>query len=216
MNKKNKCKEELRHGECCGHDETSQAEDGASGSGEMLEVKRADYEALESQAKDFKDKYLRILAEFENVRKRNEREKIEFVKYANEGLIREFLLVLDDLERSVETAQAKHQDYDSFIRGVEIVMKRVYGLLKKQGVVPIESIGKMFDPHMHEILTQAPSPEHENGTVIQELQKGYRIGDRVVRTSKVGVAMNPSSTAAEQSNTQGGEGRIQPEDGIKE
>ncbi len=215
MNKKDKCKGH-GHDECCGRGEELQAKDSDAVSGEVLEVKRSDYEALENQAKEFKDKYLRILAEFENVRKRNEREKIEFVKYANEGLIREFLHVLDDLERSVETAQAKHQDYDSFIRGVEIVMKRVYDLLKKQGVEPIESVGKMFDPHMHEILTQAPSPEHENGMVIQELQKGYRIGDRVVRTSKVGVAMNPSSAAAEENNAQGDEPLAEFEDDSKE
>ncbi len=195
MSKKEHAKE---HEACpCGEDAAPVAPGQAEGE-DMISIKSSEVLALQEQAKDYKDKYLRVLAEFENARRRQERDKAEFVKYANEGLIVEFLSVLDDLERSVTTAREKHQDYESFIHGVEIVMKRVYDLLKKQGVEPIESLGKMFDPHSHEILMQSPSPEHEHGTVIQELQKGYRIGDRVLRTSKVAVAMNASSGAAEE------------------
>ncbi len=214
MSKKEHCKGQKNDPCCCG-EEKAPVESAASEPDTTIEVRLSEYQALQEQAKDSKDKYLRILAEFENVRKRNERDRMEFVKYANEGLISEFLYVLDDLERSVETARAKHQDYDSFIHGVEMVMKRVYALLKKQGAEPIEAVGKMFDPHMHEILMQTPSQEQENGMVIQELQKGYRIGDRVLRTAKVGVVVNVSpdesgnSAELDQNSVEPEEGSVQ-------
>ena len=154
---------------------------------EMIEVKKADYEKLTAEAGEYKDKYVRLYAEFENVRKRMEREKIEFVKYANEGLLAEFLNILDDLERSVEAAKQQHQDYSAFLKGIELVMAHVYEMLKKNDVRPIESVGKRFDPHCHEPLMQEESNEHEDGTILEEFQKGYYLGDRVVRTAKVKV-----------------------------
>lgn len=155
---------------------------------ETVEVKKADYDKLVAEAAEFKDKYIRLVAEFDNVRKRNEREKIEFIKFANEGLITQFLNILDDLERSVEAAKQNHQDYTAFLKGIEMVMAHVYDMLKKNDVKPMESVGKKFDPHAHEPLMQVESSEHEDGTVIEEFQKGYYLGDRVVRTAKVKVA----------------------------
>jgi len=148
------------------------------------------FQKLERQAADYKEKYLRILAEFENARKRQERERVEFIKYANEGLLVDFLNIVDDLDRTVMAAKEKHQDYDAFLKGVEMVMKRVNELLKKHGVEALEPTGKHFDPYAHEILVQEPSPDHEDGVVLESLQKGYKIGDRVIRTAKVKVAVN--------------------------
>lgn len=141
-----------------------------------------------AQAKEYKDKYLRLYAEFDNARKRMEREKLEFLKYANEGLIGEFLGILDNLERSVEAAQARHEDYSAFLKGVEMIMAQIHELLKKNGVKPIEAKGKMFDPHCHEILMQEEGSSVEEGIVLEEFQKGYYLGDRVIRTAKVKVA----------------------------
>ena len=152
------------------------------------ELKETAPEAAAGKLEDYKDKYLRLCAEFENTRKRMEREKIEFMKFANEELIVDFLNILDDLERSVRAAQEKHQDYDAFLKGIEMVMSHVYGLLKKNDVKAIDSVGKQFDPHCHEALMQAETDTVEEGTVIEEFQKGYRLGDRVVRTAKVKVA----------------------------
>lgn len=137
---------------------------------------------------NYKDKYLRLYAEFENARKRMEREKIDFVKYANQGLIVEFLDILDDLERSVEAAKANHEDYTAFLKGVEMVMAHVYDLLRKNDVKPIEAKGKRFDPNCHEALMQEETDEAEEGIVVDEFQKGYMLGDKVIRTNKVKVA----------------------------
>ena len=110
--------------------------------------------------------------------------------YANEGIIAQFLDVLDDLHRTVEAAEAKHQDYDAFLKGVEMVMKQVTELLKKQGVEELDPVGKPFDPYAHEILMQEPTDQHDDGVVMESLQKGYKLGDRVIRTAKVKVAVN--------------------------
>ncbi|MFP4473334.1 MAG: nucleotide exchange factor GrpE [Candidatus Omnitrophota bacterium] len=160
---------------------------------ETVTISQTEYDELTSQAGEFKDKYYRLLADFENSRKRQERERGEFVKYANEGLLKDVLDVVDDLERLVIAAHEKHKDYESFLKGVEMVMGRVSELLKKQGVEVMDARGKPFDPYAHEILMQEPSGEHEAGTVIQEFQKGYRFGDRVLRTAKVKVAAESAS-----------------------
>ena len=142
----------------------------------------------QEELKEYKDKYLRLYAEFENARKRMERERQEFIKYANEDLIVEFLGVLDNLERSVEAAKAKHEDYAAFLKGIEMVMAHVHELLKKNDVVPIDAKGKKFDPHCHEVLLQEENKDVEEGTVLEEFQKGYKLGDRIVRTAKVKVS----------------------------
>ena len=155
---------------------------------EVIKDKGAEYQKLAEEAAKYKDQYIRLFAEFENARKRMDREKQEFIKYANEELLTEFLGILDNLERSVEVAKAKHQDYEAFLKGVEMIMAQICEMLKRNGVKPIEAKGKMFDPHSHEILMQEESEAAEEGTVLEELQKGYTLGDRVIRTSKVKVA----------------------------
>ncbi|MCR4338132.1 MAG: nucleotide exchange factor GrpE, partial [Candidatus Omnitrophica bacterium] len=157
----------------------------------MVEIKESEYQKLLKDLADYKDRYVRLCAEFENFRKRNDRERTEFVKYANEGLLTDFVGILDDLERSVEAASAKHQDYDAFLKGIEMVMAHIHDLLKKYEVKPLESVGKKFDPHRHEILMQFQSEDHEDGTVVEEFQKGYQLGDKVIRTAKVKVATHP-------------------------
>ena len=137
---------------------------------------------------EYKDKYVRLFAEFDNFRKRMEREKQEFAKYANGEVLSQFLSILDDLERSVEAAKTKHEDYDAFLKGIEMVMAHVYEMLKKNQVKPIETKGKMFDPHFHEVLMQEETDKFKEGTVIDEFQKGYLLDGRVIRTSKVKVA----------------------------
>lgn len=153
-----------------------------------IAIAESDHKKLIEEAAQYKDKYIRLYAEFENARKRMERDKQEFVKYAGEGLIIEFLGILDNLERSVEAALARHEDYAAFLKGIEMVMAQIHEFLKRNGVRPIEARGKIFDPHCHEILMQEESDTLEEGTIIDEFQKGYVLGDRVVRTSKVKVA----------------------------
>jgi len=157
---------------------------------QTVTLNKEEYEKLKQEAADYKDKWVRLYAEFENVRKRFDRDKMEFTKYANEALVTEFLSILDDLERSVQAANTKHQDYESFLKGVELVMAHIYDLLKKNNVRPIESVGKPFDPHCQEVLLQEETETAQDRMVLEELQKGYYLGERVVRTAKVKVAVN--------------------------
>ena len=104
----------------------------------------------------------------------------------------EFLNILDDLQRIVDAASARHQDYESFLKGVEMIMAHLYDMLKRNGLKAVESVGKKFDPHCHEILMQEQTVQHEDGTILEEFQKGYYLGERIVRTAKVKVAVHPT------------------------
>ena len=159
----------------------------------MIKVKESEHKRLIDEAAKYKDQYVRLYAEFDNARKRMDREKMEFVKYANEDLIVDFLEVVDNLHRTVDAAKAKHQDYDAFLKGVEMVMKNIDQLLTKNGVKPIDVQGKQFDPHCHEVLLQEESDEYDDGAVIQEFQKGYMLQEKVIRTSKVKLAKKKST-----------------------
>jgi molecular chaperone GrpE len=157
----------------------------------IVSVRESEYLGLLAEAqkvKDYQDKLMRLQADFENARKRMEKERVEFLKYANEGIIVELLNVLDDLERSLEAAEKKHEDYEAFLKGVEMILANIYEILKKNDVEAIPAQGKKFDPHSHEALLQVETDEFPEGTVIEELQKGYKLGERVIRTSKVKVA----------------------------
>lgn len=157
----------------------------------IVELKGSELKALKDGLADYKDKYVRLYAEFDNARKRMEREKMEFVKYANEGLIVEFLGILDNLDRSVASARDRHEDYTAFLKGVELVMAQVYEMLKKQQVTPIEALNKKFDPNCHEVLMQEETSDVEEGIVLEEFQKGYMLDKKVVRTSKVKLSKSP-------------------------
>lgn len=151
----------------------------------------ADFLKLKEAAEkspELQDKLLRLQADFDNSRKRLERDKQDFIKFANEGIILELLNVLDDLERTVNLAETGKEDLTAFLKGVEMILAHLYEMLKEYGVKPIESEGKIFDPHYHEALMQVEDgnlPEH---TVVEELQKGYMLNDRVIRTAKVKVS----------------------------
>ncbi len=142
----------------------------------VVTLKESEYLKLKEEAdkaKEHWDKILRLQADFENTRKRMEKEKQDFVKFANEGIILELLNILDDLERTVELAESKHQDVAAFLKGVEMILAHLYEMLKEYGVTPIEAKGKLFDPHYHEALMQIEDKELPEHTVVEELQKGY-------------------------------------------
>lgn len=145
------------------------------------------------KAGEYWQRLLRLQADFDNIRKRLEKEKQDFLKFANEGIILELLNILDDLERTVELAESKHQDLSSFLKGVEMILAHLYEMLKEYGVKPIEAQGKLFDPHFHEALMQEDNKELPEHTIIEEMQKGYLLNDRIIRTSKVKVSKKPIS-----------------------
>ncbi len=137
---------------------------------------------------EYKDKYIRLCAEFDNARKRMEREKQEFIKYANEGILLELLAIIDNLERSLDSVNKESPDIDGLLEGINMVLSQAREVLSKHGVKPIEARGKSFDPHCHEILMQEETDEFDDGVVMDEFQKGYYFNDRVLRTAKVKIA----------------------------
>lgn len=155
-----------------------------------ISLKESEYLKLKQDAEKAAahwDRILRLQAEFDNTRKRLERDKQEFVKFANEGIVIELLNIMDDLERSVELAQGKHEDFPAFLKGIEMILAHLYELLKEHGLTSIETKGQVFDPNFHEALMQVESDLPEN-TIVEELQKGYLLNNKVVRTAKVKVA----------------------------
>jgi len=131
------------------------------------------------------DRLLRLAAEFDNYKKRAAREREQYTALANERIVKELLPILDDLERALGAAE-EHQEAQ-LEEGVRLVHRSLASLLERNGLTQIETEGK-FDPHIHEALLAQPAEEKESGDVLDVIQKGYRIGDRVVRPARVIVA----------------------------
>ena len=142
------------------------------------------------KSKEYFDKFLRLQADFDNYKKRLDRDKIEFIKFANEEIIVEMLRIVDDFERAVEAGKTKH-DFDVLYKGVEMIWKDLREFLKQKGVKEIEAKGKPFDPHAHEAMMQEEREDCPEDHVIEELQKGYVLNGRVIRPVKVKVAKKP-------------------------
>jgi len=156
-----------------------------------ITLKESEYLKLKADAEkaaEFADKILRLQADFENTRKRMDRDKQEFVKFANEGIILELLNILDDLERTVNLAETHKENSEVFLKGIEMILAHLYEMLKEYGVKAIESEGKIFDPNCHEALMQVANQDLPEHTIVEELQKGYKLNDRVIRTAKVKVS----------------------------
>ena len=130
------------------------------------------------------DRLLRLAADFENYKKRAARERQEYVQLANERLLKELLPILDDLERALNAAE-QHEEAQ-LEEGVRLVHRELRDALAKEGLVEIETDGE-FDPHVHEALLTQPS-EEDDGAILQVIQKGYRLGDRVLRPARVVVS----------------------------
>jgi molecular chaperone GrpE len=142
-------------------------------------------EALERERDEYLDSLQRLKAEFDNYRKRTAREQQAFAARANESLVKELLPILDDLERALEAAE-QHEEAE-LEEGVRLVHRSLAEALRKHGLELIETDGP-FDPHVHEALVAQPAEGAEPGSVVQVLQKGYRLGDRVLRPARVVVA----------------------------
>ena len=143
-----------------------------------------DVDALQADRDQLFDRLQRLAAEFDNFRKRNAREQAAFAERANERLVKELIPILDDLGRALEAA-AEHEEA-KLEDGVRLVHRSLADLLQKQGLTEIETEGK-FDPHVHEALLSQPS-DAEEGSVIEVVQKGYKLGDKVLRPARVVIA----------------------------
>lgn len=147
--------------------------------------------ALRREVEALRDKNLRALAEVHNAQKRAQREKEEALRYAEADFARELLVILDDFERTNESAKTA-TDVQAVAEGVRIVYEHFLKLLRSRGIAPIEAVGQPFDPAFHQALMQRPSDDHPAGTVIAEAARGYRMHDRVLRPSRVIVSTGPA------------------------
>ena len=145
---------------------------------------------VEEEEEPLRDQLLRMKADFDNFRKRNLRERAEWITRANEDLFLEILPVLDHYEMGLNSAE-NHQTDNSVIEGFKLVYNQLIDLLKKHNVTPIETTGKTFDPHHHEALTHMPS-EHPAETIAQEVRRGYLLGDKLLRAAQVVVSSGPA------------------------
>jgi molecular chaperone GrpE len=150
----------------------------------------------EQEAEKLRDENLRLMAELRNVGQRAEREKQEALKYAEAEFAKELLVVLDDFERTLESARTA-ENVQSVAEGVRIIYEHLLKVLAGRQIEPIEALGKPFDPSWHEAMLQQPSEEYPAKTVIQELSRGYKMHGRVIRPAKVIVSSGPPSASAE-------------------
>jgi molecular chaperone GrpE len=151
------------------------------------QAEQADH--AEAKAPDYRADLQRMAADFSNYRKRNETERLEFAKYAKADLITKLLDVLDGYDRALESLpqDVKDQPGNNWVSGMWLVERKLRSILEAEGLEPIDSLGKPFDPYVHEAIAHVESDQPE-GTVIQEHRKAYRLNDRVIRPALVSVA----------------------------
>ncbi|MGD8677278.1 MAG: nucleotide exchange factor GrpE [Desulfobacterales bacterium] len=157
---------------------------------EVVKDLRSKLETKTGEAEENYDRLLRVSAEFENYKKRTAREMLDFQKYANQSLLRELLPIIDNLELAIKAAAEAADSTDAcLLDGVELTRKEILKVFENFHVEPIDALGKPFDPNFHEAVMREESEEHPENTVVNELQKGYLMHDRLLRPSMVVVAM---------------------------
>jgi molecular chaperone GrpE len=152
-------------------------------------------EALETKTREVEaqqDRYLRAVAEFDNVRKRAAREREEYTRYANESLLRDILPVLDNLDRALQAARS--DTTTALATGVELIQRELLRVLEKHGVAPFDSVGQPFDPERHEAIARVHRSDLPDMTVAAETARGYLLHGRVLRPAMVTVAVAPDES----------------------
>ncbi len=140
------------------------------------------------KAEDYYQKYLRSQADFDNYRKRMMKEREELTKYGVKPLLEKLLPAVDNLERAIQSAKTEENgNLESFIQGVEMVYRQIMDAMKAEGAVPLETVGKPFDPYFHQAIMQVETGE-EKGIVVEEFQKGYMLKDKLIRPAMVKVS----------------------------
>ena len=157
------------------------------------------YEAAIEESKQSYDRFLRVSAEFENFKKRKQREMADFRKFANEALIQELLPTVDNLERALESAKQEEGAAETLIEGVDMILGETLKILEKFQVIPIEALNKPFDPSFHQAVFREETDQHPENTVVNEVQKGYLLHDRLLRPAMV-VVSQPRKPAEKEEN----------------
>jgi molecular chaperone GrpE len=168
---------------------------------EQLLAPAAEIERLESEKADLTDRLVRLAADMENLRRRTERDVADARKYAVAKFAADMLVVGDNLKRALEAAPADRRESDvdlkALAEGVEVTAREMDRLLEKNGIKRIAALGERFDPHRHQAMYEVPDPSVPAGTIVQVMQDGYQIGDRVLRAALVGVSKDGAATGAE-------------------
>jgi len=172
--------------------EPSESAEENGNSSEIADKLEGDIETIRQEAEDTRDQLLRLAAEFENYKKRMEREKETLVKYAGEQILRELLTTVDNLDRAIEQGSADSDNAEkqlaALLEGVGLTRKGLLATLEKFDVVPLETVGGPFDPNEQEAMSMEPSTKVPANNVLREFAKGYRFKDRLLRAAKVVVS----------------------------
>ena len=178
-------KEKARKSEAAGHNGLQEdIPKGERPAGEDLEMNLRE---KEKEAAENYERYLRAVADLENYKKYAAKDRADILKYANERIIKDLLPILDSLDRALSRSN-EVKDVDSFIEGVRMIKEQLLTFLERHGVKRVESVGQTFDPEIHEAFMLTESDEHEEGTVVEELEAGYMLNDRLLRAAKVAVS----------------------------
>ncbi|MDH5458326.1 MAG: nucleotide exchange factor GrpE, partial [Nitrospinota bacterium] len=151
----------------------------------------SELEQAQLEAKEARDEMLRMRAETDNLRKRLQKEKQDSVQFANQRLIKQLIPIFENLDRALK---APDTNVESLKEGVQLTADQALALFKKENVEPIKAVGELFDPSIHEVLSQMESNDHDENTVIEEFSKGYRMNGRVLIPSRVVIAKKPAQT----------------------
>lgn len=176
---------EIEESEEPGALEVGAAED-AGADAESLQALKERLTKCEEKADSHFDRLQRLQADFANYKKRTAKEAVESIEYANESLIMSILEVVDNLERALDSIQ-QDNDVDHVKKGIEMILRQSYDVLGKEEVSPIESVGEIFDPYLHETIARVKC-DSESGIIVEELQRGYRFKSKVIRPCMVKVA----------------------------
>ena len=176
--------------------EESSAAESARAPATEAEKLAAELAEKSREVAELNDKYLRTLAESDNIRKRARQQSEETVRLQRENLIRDVLPIVDNLERAIDAANSG-ADKASLVQGVEMVLRSLLDLLKSQGVTQLSAVGQPFDPNRHEAVDHIESGAHPPNTVVSEFHRGYLIGDRMLRPARVSVAKGGSASESE-------------------
>jgi len=152
------------------------------------------------EEESFEQKYMRLLAEMENSRKRMQKEKHEMTRFAIENVIGEILQPIDTFESALSFTEQMSEDTRNWAKGFEMILGQFKEILINHNVVAFHSKGEMFNPHRHEAVEIEETDEHKDGTILQELLKGYKSGDRILRAARVKVAKTPNQEEKEKEN----------------
>lgn len=147
---------------------------------------------LKQEIEEWKSKHLQALAEAENSRKRLQKERQELTRYAVENVILDFLSPIDNFEKALSFTDNMSEEVKNWAIGFKMLLEQLKDVISQQGVKPIHSLHKIFDPHLHEAVEMVETDEHPDGTIVEELVRGYQMGDRTLRAAKVKVAKKAS------------------------